>query len=62
MIWVIVELLVQFVGRSKVCSGVDNCHTLENALVLIIGGIPIAMPTVLSVTMYVLKTSFRNVK
>jgi len=31
-----------------------DCTTLDNILVLIVGGIPIAMPTVLSVTMYVL--------
>lgn len=49
--WVTAELAVEFGGRGKPCSGVSECQTLENALVLIIGGIPIAMPTVLSVTM-----------
>ncbi|GAM23274.1 hypothetical protein SAMD00019534_064490 [Acytostelium subglobosum LB1] len=52
-VWVLVELLVQFVGRKKSCTGVGEgkCTTLNNALVLLVGGIPIAMPTVLSVTM-----------
>ncbi|GAM19113.1 hypothetical protein SAMD00019534_022880 [Acytostelium subglobosum LB1] len=52
-IWVVVELLVQFIGRKAQCVGVGEgkCTTLNNALVLLVGGIPIAMPTVLSVTM-----------
>ena len=29
----------------------SNCPTLDNVLVIIVGGIPVAMPTVLSVTM-----------
>lgn len=48
-IGVIVELSIQFGARSKRCSGVRECQTLGNALVLVVGGIPIAMPTVLSV-------------
>jgi len=54
VIWVFVELVVQFAGRHVPCSGVTdlgNCQVLLNILVLIVGGIPIAMPTVLSVTM-----------
>jgi len=54
IIWVFVELVVQFAGRDAPCSGVTengNCQILQNILVLIVGGIPIAMPTVLSVTM-----------
>ncbi|EFA84549.1 P-type ATPase [Heterostelium album PN500] len=52
-IWVVVELLVQFIARDQKCNGVGEgkCTTLNNALVLLVGGIPIAMPTVLSVTM-----------
>ncbi|KAL2321844.1 hypothetical protein Fmac_026223 [Flemingia macrophylla] len=42
----IIELVVMYpIQRSKYRSGIDNL------LVLLIGGIPIAMPTVLSVTM-----------
>ncbi|EGG23155.1 P-type ATPase [Cavenderia fasciculata] len=53
VIWVFIEIMVQFVGRKAYCVGVGegNCTTLNNALVLLVGGIPIAMPTVLSVTM-----------
>eukprot|EP00026_Physarum_polycephalum_P001490 Phypoly_transcript_01492.p1 GENE.Phypoly_transcript_01492~~Phypoly_transcript_01492.p1 ORF type:complete len:1043 (+),score=172.20 Phypoly_transcript_01492:156-3284(+) len=54
LIFVIAELLVQFVGRGKPCSitgSSDECPSLSNAVVLIVGGIPVAMPTVLSVTM-----------
>lgn len=32
-------------------SAADKCPTLTNMLVIIVGGIPIAMPTVLSVTL-----------
>ena len=32
-------------------AGADGCPTLTNMLVIIVGGIPIAMPTVLSVTL-----------
>jgi len=46
-----IELLVQFIARDKPCPSVSDCDTLGNATVLIVGGIPIAMPTVLSVTM-----------
>jgi H+-transporting ATPase len=56
VIWVFVELVVQFAGRRVPCSGVTeygNCQVLQNILILIVGGIPIAMPTVLSVTMAV---------
>ncbi len=34
-----------------VCVCADGCPTLVNLLVIIVGGIPIAMPTVLSVTL-----------
>eukprot|EP01103_Thecamoeba_quadrilineata_P009773 TRINITY_DN197_c0_g1_i1.p1 TRINITY_DN197_c0_g1~~TRINITY_DN197_c0_g1_i1.p1 ORF type:complete len:887 (-),score=180.23 TRINITY_DN197_c0_g1_i1:47-2707(-) len=50
-IFVILEIVIQFAVRGRPCTGVDKCTTLENTLVLIVGGIPIAMPTVLSVTM-----------
>ncbi|KAK9838144.1 hypothetical protein WJX81_003766 [Elliptochloris bilobata] len=60
-LWVIIELSVQFGEPSKgrlfgrhghTCAiGVGNCPTLLNMLVIIVGGIPIAMPTVLSVTL-----------
>ena len=36
--------------RSTHCSA-DKCPALTNLLVIIVGGIPIAMPTVLSVTL-----------
>ena len=36
--------------RSAHCSA-DKCPALTNLLVIIVGGIPIAMPTVLSVTL-----------
>jgi len=53
---VALELVIQFPARQKPCTGLawqpgKDCATLENTLVLIVGGIPIAMPTVLSVTM-----------
>ncbi|KAL6068416.1 Plasma membrane ATPase, variant 2 [Balamuthia mandrillaris] len=52
---VAVELIVQFAIKGEDCTGVewsgDLCVPLTNILVLIMGGIPIAMPTVLSVTM-----------
>ncbi|KYQ88590.1 P-type ATPase [Tieghemostelium lacteum] len=52
-IWVLVELLVVFLAYDGYCHGVGDgkCTPLNNALVLLVGGIPIAMPTVLSVTM-----------
>eukprot|EP00121_Abeoforma_whisleri_P013345 Awhi_evm1s12309 len=52
LLWVVIELIIQFGVRGKGCSGgEENCPTLENILVIIVGGIPIAMPTVLSVTL-----------
>lgn len=48
---VVAELIVQFAGRKAACEGIDTCPTMNNILVLIVGGIPIAMPIVLSVTM-----------
>jgi len=49
---VIIELAVQFGLRRKPClNGANGCPTLSNALVLIVGGIPVAMPTVLSITL-----------
>lgn len=48
----IIELIVQLGVRRSVCEGgEDKCPVLSNVLVLIVGGIPIAMPTVLSVTL-----------
>ena len=38
-------------GPNICKAGPNNCPTLLNVLVLLVGGIPIAMPTVLSVTM-----------
>ena len=38
-------------GQSLCQGGANNCPTLNNILVIIVGGIPVAMPTVLSVTM-----------
>jgi len=51
-VWVLIELVVQFVHYKHSCGpGVEACPTLTNMLVVIVGGIPIAMPTVLSVTL-----------
>lgn len=51
-IWVLIELAVQFGKYQHLCAGgEDGCPTLVNMLVIIVGGIPIAMPTVLSVTL-----------
>eukprot|EP00197_Chlamydomonas_leiostraca_P009511 CAMPEP_0202861326 /NCGR_PEP_ID=MMETSP1391-20130828/2763_1 /ASSEMBLY_ACC=CAM_ASM_000867 /TAXON_ID=1034604 /ORGANISM="Chlamydomonas leiostraca, Strain SAG 11-49" /LENGTH=350 /DNA_ID=CAMNT_0049540695 /DNA_START=57 /DNA_END=1106 /DNA_ORIENTATION=- len=51
-IWVIIELAVQFGHYHHACTGgEEGCPTLTNMLVIIVGGIPIAMPTVLSVTL-----------
>ena len=36
---------------SALCCCAEGCPTLTNMLVIIVGGIPIAMPTVLSVTL-----------
>jgi len=49
LIGVILELIIQFGVRGKPCTGVRQCQTINNTIVLIVGGIPIAMPTVLSV-------------
>eukprot|EP00127_Corallochytrium_limacisporum_P006489 Clim_evm20s229 gene=Clim_evmTU20s229 len=52
VIGVIIELAVAFGHYDHSCSGgQDNCPALSNILILIVGGIPVAMPTVLSVTM-----------
>eukprot|EP01088_Endostelium_zonatum_P010819 TRINITY_DN2443_c0_g1_i1.p1 TRINITY_DN2443_c0_g1~~TRINITY_DN2443_c0_g1_i1.p1 ORF type:complete len:1131 (+),score=360.04 TRINITY_DN2443_c0_g1_i1:260-3394(+) len=57
IVFVVAELIVQFAIRRKPCDGIDwqynhkHCLPLNNILVIAIGGIPIAMPTVLSVTM-----------
>lgn len=52
ILWVIIELAIQFGVYGHSCSmGSGMCPTLENMLVIIVGGIPIAMPTVLSVTL-----------
>ncbi|PRP86554.1 P-type ATPase [Planoprotostelium fungivorum] len=52
-VFVLVELLVTFLApaRGYPCAGVHECYNIDNSLVLIVGGVPIAMPTVLSVTM-----------
>ncbi|KJE96281.1 plasma membrane H+-ATPase 1b [Capsaspora owczarzaki ATCC 30864] len=54
-IWIIIELAVQFGMRDQPCTSNGGtpgyCPTLSNLLVIIVGGIPVAMPTVLSVTM-----------
>nr|QEH60479.1 H+-translocating ATPase P-type [Dunaliella maritima] len=52
LLWVVVELAVQFGHYSHECvGGREGCPTLLNMLVVLVGGIPIAMPTVLSVTL-----------
>lgn len=51
-VWVVIELAVQFGHYDHACRGGEgNCPTLTNMLVIVVGGIPIAMPTVLSVTL-----------
>ncbi|KAK9829684.1 hypothetical protein WJX72_007324 [[Myrmecia] bisecta] len=51
-IWCIIELAVQFGHYEHSChAGEDRCPTLTNMLVIVVGGIPIAMPTVLTVTL-----------
>lgn len=51
-IFVVIELAVQFGKYHHRCvAGIDGCPTLTNMLVVIVGGVPIAMPTVLSVTL-----------
>lgn len=47
---VVIELIVQFGVRRYPCT-INSCLTLNNVLVLIVGGIPVAMPTVLSITL-----------
>ena len=50
--WCIIELAVQFGHYGHECKGGEGgCPTLLNMLVIVVGGIPIAMPTVLSVTL-----------
>ena len=51
-IWCAIELGVQFGHYNHSCVGGEGgCPTLTNMLVIVVGGIPIAMPTVLSVTL-----------
>ncbi|KXZ46961.1 hypothetical protein GPECTOR_39g455 [Gonium pectorale] len=51
-VWVVIEVIVQFAHYKHQCSsGEEGCPTLTNMLVVLVGGIPIAMPTVLSVTL-----------
>lgn len=51
-IWCTIELGVQFGHYGHACkAGQGGCPTLLNMLVIIVGGIPIAMPVVLSVTL-----------
>ncbi|OQR96430.1 P-type ATPase (P-ATPase) Superfamily [Thraustotheca clavata] len=52
--WCIIELIVQMGSRNdeNPCFIItDGCLGVANILVLIVGGIPVAMPTVLSVTL-----------
>jgi H+-transporting ATPase len=49
-VFVLAEALIQFVGRRVECDS-PSCPNIANLVVLIVGGVPIAMPTVLSVTM-----------
>ncbi|DBA04493.1 TPA: hypothetical protein N0F65_011041 [Lagenidium giganteum] len=54
VLWCVIELIVQMGSRSSQnpCFLVtDGCLGVANILVLIVGGIPVAMPTVLSVTL-----------
>eukprot|EP00873_Tetraselmis_striata_P006578 jgi/Tetstr1/426842/TSEL_017057.t1 len=52
LLWVVIQLAVQFGVYKHECGpGEGGCPTLTNMLVIIVGGIPIAMPTVLSVTL-----------
>jgi len=55
LVWVGIEMVVQFGYRKTTCNGVGwgagECTAINNILNILIGGIPIAMPTVLSVTM-----------
>ncbi|PNH02174.1 Plasma membrane ATPase [Tetrabaena socialis] len=51
-VWVVIEVVVQFAHYKHGCvAGEEGCPTLTNMLVIMVGGIPIAMPTVLSVTL-----------
>eukprot|EP00887_Chlorella_sp_A99_P007956 scaffold12.g7956.t1 len=51
-VWCVIELAVQFGHYKHQCvGGQGGCPTLLNMLVIVVGGIPIAMPTVLSVTL-----------
>uniref|UniRef100_A0A061RTM6 Plasma membrane ATPase n=1 Tax=Tetraselmis sp. GSL018 TaxID=582737 RepID=A0A061RTM6_9CHLO len=51
-LWVALQLGIQFGYYDHECfGGVGGCPTLTNVLVVVVGGIPIAMPTVLSVTL-----------
>lgn len=51
-VWVVIEIGVGFGVYDHSCYGGDGyCPILTNILVIIVGGIPIAMPTVLSVTL-----------
>ncbi|OQR83205.1 P-type ATPase (P-ATPase) Superfamily, partial [Thraustotheca clavata] len=54
VLWCIIELVVQLGARKEEnpCLIItDGCLGVANILVLIVGGIPVAMPTVLSVTL-----------
>eukprot|EP00026_Physarum_polycephalum_P000851 Phypoly_transcript_00852.p1 GENE.Phypoly_transcript_00852~~Phypoly_transcript_00852.p1 ORF type:complete len:1188 (+),score=342.28 Phypoly_transcript_00852:248-3565(+) len=54
ILFVVLEIISQFVIRGKKCGSFGHqsfCPTINNLVVLIAGGVPIAMPTVLSVTM-----------
>ncbi|KAF1326637.1 Plasma-membrane proton-efflux p-type atpase, partial [Globisporangium splendens] len=54
ILWCIIELIAQMGARSNenpCYIKTDGCLGVANILVLIVGGIPVAMPTVLSVTL-----------
>ncbi|CAK4906833.1 unnamed protein product, partial [Aphanomyces euteiches] len=54
VLWCVIELIVQMGSRKdeNPCLIItDGCLGVANILVLIVGGIPVAMPTVLSVTL-----------
>jgi len=53
IVFVIVEVLVEFLARDNPCHSLAHCPVISNCIVLIAGGVPIAMPTVLSITMAV---------
>ena len=47
----LLDNMLMLAVHSKLLHSAGGCPTLTNMLVIIVGGIPIAMPTVLSVTL-----------